>query len=85
MKCPFCIKVCTKCKRLLVAYKGNFGKQKNGKYGFVSQCKKCKNEYYENNKEHHNEVMKQWRKNNWQKKAQNVCIFGLNVVTLHPL
>ena len=48
MKCPFCIKVCTKCKerigeaRILVAYGGNFVKHKNGKYGFKSECKECR-------------------------------------------
>ena len=64
MKCPFCIKVCTKCGRLLVAYSGNFGKQKRGKYGFRADCKICmtkyKKQYYEENREHY----KQYREEN---------------------
>lgn len=41
MKCPFKIKVCTRCKRILVAYEGNFTKNCDGKFGFKSICKKC--------------------------------------------
>ena len=40
MNCPYCIKVCSKCGKLLVAYSGNFGKEKRGKYGFKSRCKR---------------------------------------------
>lgn len=68
MKCPFCIKVCTKCKRILVAYKGNFPKMKTGKYGFDSKCKECDKksckQYYENNKEHVKEKCKEYYENN---------------------
>ena len=60
MKCPYCIKICTKCNRLLVAYSGNFHKNKNYKYKVTSQCKKCiaeyKQQYYKENKE---EIAKQ--------------------------
>ena len=31
MKCPFVIRVCTKCKRILVANKINYRKEKKGK------------------------------------------------------
>ena len=41
MDCPFCIKVCTKCKRILVAYNGNFPKNKTSKYGVKNECKEC--------------------------------------------
>ena len=41
MKCPYCIKQCNTCNKLLVAYKGNFHKAKRGKYGFQSNCKEC--------------------------------------------
>lgn len=82
MKCPYCIKKCTKCKKLLVANKNNFRKQKNGKYGLLSQCKNCEKEYqkvridelkeyrkqrYENNKEEILEKCKQYRENNKEK------------------
>ena len=78
MKCPFCIKVCRKCKdrigeaRLLVAYEGNFYKEKKGKYELDSKCKECRKEYEtkrkENNpekyKESNNKAAAKWRKNN---------------------
>ena len=41
MKCPYCIKVCNKCGEILVANNMNFAKQKKGKYGLESRCKKC--------------------------------------------
>lgn len=48
MKCPFVIKVCTKCKRILVAHSGNFFKDKKKKDGLRSECKECKKKYREN-------------------------------------
>ena len=44
-KCPFLIKICTKCKRILVAYEGNFRPRKDGKYGFRAECKRCIEQY----------------------------------------
>ena len=44
MKCPFCIKICTQCKKLLVANKVNFTGHKKMKYGVSSKCKNCENE-----------------------------------------
>ena len=68
MKCPFVIKVCTKCGEILVANSMNFGKMKRGKYGLKAECKKCKNqcnkEYYENNKEEIKEYKKEYYENN---------------------
>lgn len=55
MKCPFAIKVCTKCKRILVANEINFKKCKKGKYKLASQCKICDKEYRE---EYKNEIAK---------------------------
>lgn len=45
MKCPFVIRMCPQCKRLLVLYSKNFNKDKNKKYGFSYKCKDCKNVY----------------------------------------
>ena len=68
MKCPFVIKVCSICKEILVAYSGNFGKEKAGKYGLRSKCKRCrkieKKKYYEENKEELTNYNEQWRKEN---------------------
>ena len=55
MKCPFCIKICSKCKRLLVANNLRFTKQKTGFYGLRADCKICE---------------KQWRMKNKEKKAK---------------
>lgn len=74
MKCPFKIKVCSRCKRILVAYGGNFYKIKNGKYGLASECKKCQseksNQWNKNNKEHKKEYMKQYKENNKDKLSE---------------
>ena len=68
MKCPFCIKVCSKCGKILVAYSGNFVKQKGGKYGSTGDCRICRNErnkqYYEDNKEKIAEQKKQYYEDN---------------------
>ena len=53
MKCPYCIKICSKCGKLLVANTMNFRKKKDGKYGLRAECKSCKKqldkEYRQNN------------------------------------
>ena len=42
MKCPYYIKVCSKCKRILVANENNFrNKKTNGVYKLYSICKEC--------------------------------------------
>lgn len=74
MKCPFVIKVCTKCNRILVANSKNFHKSKNCKYGLNSVCiiceKKYKNNYYKNNKEHINKKNKE----NYNKNKEDILI-----------
>lgn len=57
------IKVCTKCKRILVANEINFHKG-NGKYGLHSKCRICRKQYYQNNKEEIKEYKKQYYQNN---------------------
>ena len=58
--CPFCIKVCTKCGKILVANEMNFNKNKNGKWGLDSKCNECRKKYRDMHKEYHNEYNKQW-------------------------
>lgn len=74
MNCPYCIKVCTKCKRLLVAYNGNFFKKKGGKYGVASQCKTCFSNYHKNRYEENREEIlrknKEYRENNIEKEKE---------------
>ena len=59
MNCPYNVKICKECKKLLIAHSLNFYKDKHGKYGFKSKCKKCKRKYdekhYEENKEYYKE------------------------------
>ena len=75
-------KTCTKCGETLPATTEYFHKDKNGKYGLKSTCKKCRAEYhkqhyednkdkikqyYEDNKDKHSNYMKQWYENNKDK------------------
>ena len=84
MKCPYCIKICSKCKRLLVANTMNFNKKKDGKYGLRADCKKCVKKYHEqyakDNKEkikerskkyyeEHKKEHKEWQKQ-WNKEHE---------------
>ena len=70
MKCPFCIKVCSKCGRLLVAYSGNFKKNKKGKWGLYSSCKRCDKQYRGENKEQIAEYKKQYYEENKEQIAE---------------
>ena len=67
MKCPFVIKKCSKCDRLLVANTMNFGKKKDGKWGLNSVCKKCKKQHYKNNKEEILKKQKEYSEKNKEK------------------
>ena len=71
MKCPFVIKVCSKCKRILVANEINFNKRKDSKDGLRNECKICKKKmskkYRENNKDILKKSNKKWRENNVEK------------------
>lgn len=64
MNIPYVFKKCTKCGRLLVASSVNFYKHKRYKYGLESQCKECRKEYREQNKEAKAEYMKEYREQN---------------------
>ena len=64
MKCPYCMKICSICGKLLVANSINFHKGKE-KYGVRNKCKICVKEYdkqyREKNKEHLKELNKKYR------------------------
>ena len=74
MNIPYAFKTCTKCGETLPATTEYFYKQKNGKYGLHSICKKCLIEcgkqYRENNKDKIAERNKQYYKNNKDKIAE---------------
>ena len=61
LNCPYKVKVCTKCNRILIACEINFAKTKGGKYGFRGNCKKCNSQYYKNNKEHYKQYYEERR------------------------
>ena len=64
-------KTCTKCGKTLPATTEYFHKQKKGKYGFKSECKKCAAEYSKqwrkNHKDELSEYKKQYRESNREK------------------
>ena len=76
MNCPFLVKVCTKCKRILIANENNFRKKKEGKYGLNSQCRTCleiytkeyNKKYRENNLEKVREKERSYYRNNKEKR-----------------
>ena len=65
MKCPYCIKICTKCKKILVACEINFYKNKSSKYGVSCYCKECAkskgNDYYKEHRDERLEYAVQYR------------------------
>lgn len=71
MKCPYCIKKCSKCGRLLVANTMNFHKKKGGKWGLRKDCKECCNkyqkQYYRDNKNDVDKKHRQYHKDNKNK------------------
>lgn len=64
MKCPYVAKVCSKCKRILVASIINFNRQKGGLYGLTSSCKDCIHIYRMKNKQRDLEYQKKYREKN---------------------
>jgi len=64
---PYVFRKCTKCGEWLVANNSYFSKNKCGKYGLQSKCKRCDNKrrkkYYKENKEKILESCKEYRKN----------------------
>ena len=71
MKCPYCIKICTKCGRLLVANTMNFNKKQGGKYNLRSDCKNCVCERNRNHRQKHKDEYKQKDKERYEKKKSN--------------
>ena len=61
MKCPYCIKVCSKCGKILVANTMNFHEVKGGKYGLRGNCKICDAQYNAQYYQDHKEEKAQYR------------------------
>ena len=82
MNIPYVFKKCTKCGEWLVANNINFYKQKKGKYGFSSKCKKCESkikkdkrsndkEYRDKQNKKEREEMRKKRKDDNFRKIEN--------------
>ena len=85
MKCPYNIKVCTKCNRILIICEINFYKNKKRKDGFSCYCRECtknkSNNYYKKHREErleyatqyreeHKEEIKEYKENNKEKLSE---------------
>lgn len=74
MKCPYCIKKCKECGRLLVANGINFNKHNGCKYGVQNKCRECKSSYnkthYDDNKEYKKEMSKKYSQQNKEKRKE---------------
>ena len=82
MKCPFVIKVCKKCKRILVANTINFGKQKGGKWNLYSECKNCRNKQNQTNRKINKRIKEKGLFDNIDiNKVWNHCPFCIKVCT----
>jgi len=57
-------RICTGCKRELVATLEFFNKARKGKYGLTANCKECNNKYKRDNKKSISESNKNYRKDN---------------------
>ena len=67
MNCPYPVRVCTKCKRILIAHEINFRRNSKKNNKFRASCIKCEKEYYENNKDNIKKKRKERYKNNKEK------------------
>ena len=72
MKCPYVIKVCTKCKRILVANEINFSKQKDGKWNLHSSCKQCKKKYDEKYRKNNKEKIKKGKRKHYEENKKEI-------------
>lgn len=70
MNCPFCIKQCSDCKRLLVANSFNFHKAKSSKYGVAHICKTCKNKRTKENRLNNLEKRREYDKQYYAKNKE---------------
>lgn len=74
MKCPFCIKQCSKCKEYLVANTINFHKHSQCKYGVQNKCKNCQKQYskqnYEDNREYKKETSRKYSEEHKEEKRK---------------
>ena len=62
MKCPFIIKKCIKCGKLLVANTINFPRRKDSKDGLRNYCKECNKEIGKKYREEHKDELTNYKK-----------------------
>ena len=89
MKCPFIIKICSECKKILIANKINFCKKKDGKWGLSSRCKECdkkrNKKYYNDNKEEILEQKKQYYNDNKEERDEMLNRAGSSIALTKAL
>ena len=64
MNCPYPVRVCTKCKRILIANEINFRRNSKSNNKFRASCIICEKEYYKNHKDDIKAKRKERYKNN---------------------
>ena len=62
MKCPFIIKKCIKCGKLLVANTINFPRRKDSKDGLRNECKECYKEIGRRYRDEHKDELASYKK-----------------------
>lgn len=72
MKCPYCIKVCSKCGKILVANTMNFHKRKDSKYGLRNDCRVCRNKQSKKYDESHKKENKKRKQKNYQNNKEKI-------------
>ena len=78
MNCPYPVRVCTKCKRILIAHEINFRRNSKKNNKFRASCIKCEKEYYENNKDNIKIYQKQYREDNKEHISESKKIWNKN-------
>ena len=78
MNCPYPVRVCTKCKRILIAHEINFRRNSKKNNKFRASCIKCEKEYYENNKDNIKIYQKQYREDNKKHISESKKIWNKN-------
>ena len=72
MKCPFCIKVCSRCKKILVLNSNNFPKRKDSKDGFRNECKPCVKKKMKKYREENGDKLREYDRERYLKRKDEV-------------
>ena len=78
MNCPYPVRVCTKCKRILIAHEINFRRNSKSNNKFRASCIICEKEYYKNHKDDIKIYQKQYREDNKKHISESKKIWNKN-------